>query len=133
MLVYLDTNIVIYMVEQVAELGAAAEMCVDGLRAEGAEFVVSRLVRMECLVGPLRKGAPDMVAAFDAFFCSPAVRFVEVTPAALDRAAGIRAQYRFNTPDAIHLASALESGCDALLTNDPRLSSCGELAVKVLP
>ena len=33
-------------------------------------------------------------------------------------AATIRAQHRFTTPDAIHLATAVRAGADALLTND---------------
>ncbi|MCI5218746.1 MAG: PIN domain-containing protein [Candidatus Electrothrix sp. LOE2] len=39
-----------------------------------------------------------------------------------DKATELRAQYSLKTPDAIHLAAALVSGCDVFLTNDLRLN-----------
>jgi predicted nucleic acid-binding protein len=44
------------------------------------------------------------------------------------------AEYILKTPDAIHLAAALVSGCDVFLTNDLRLNRVDvELSVEVLP
>jgi predicted nucleic acid-binding protein len=50
----------------------------------------------------------------------------------MDRAAEIRAQYGFKTPDAIHLAAAVVSGGDAFLTNDHRLDRFADIAVETL-
>jgi predicted nucleic acid-binding protein len=49
-----------------------------------------------------------------------------------ERAADLRARYNVRTPDAIQLATALEAGCDAFLTNDLALRRVAELRVLVL-
>jgi predicted nucleic acid-binding protein len=53
--------------------------------------------------------------------------------AVYDRAAEIRAQHGFKTPDAIHLAAAIESGCDRFLTNDRRLARFTGITVEIMP
>ena len=49
-----------------------------------------------------------------------------------ESAAGLRASYRLRTPDALQLAAALNSGCEAFLTNDYALQRVTELRVLVL-
>jgi len=44
----------------------------------------------------------------------------------------LRAGYGFKTPDAIHLASAIEAKAGIFLTGDGALARCTELAVEVL-
>lgn len=97
------------------------------------EVVVSDLVRMECRVGPLRSGDALRLAKFDGFFARPDVRIAPMTPAVFDRATEIRARHGFKTPDSIHLAAAVESGCDCFLTHDSRLSTFPDLVVEILP
>ena len=47
---------------------------------------------------------------------------VPFTPGVFRRAAEIRAQFNFRTPDALHLAAAVEAACDVFLTNDAQLT-----------
>ena len=70
---------------------------------------------------------------FTTFFQSPDVRVLALTAGVCDRAARLRAKYRFKTPDAIHLAAAIEHGCDRFLTNDVKLQRCSEIVVELLP
>ncbi|MGH7171944.1 MAG: type II toxin-antitoxin system VapC family toxin [Gemmataceae bacterium] len=56
-----------------------------------------------------------------------------MTAAVCDRAADLRVKYRFKTPDALHLAAAIEHACDRFLTNDVQLKSCTEITVELLP
>ncbi len=56
---------------------------------------------------------------------------VPLTTAVYDRATVIRATHGIKSLDAIHLAAALEGGCDIFLTNDVRLSSFHDLTVEV--
>jgi len=49
-----------------------------------------------------------------------------------DIAADLRARYNLRTPDAIQIATALEAGCEAFLTNDRRLQRVTELRILVL-
>ena len=50
----------------------------------------------------------------------------------IDRATDIRARYGFRTPDAMHLAAAVVSGCDVFLTNDHRLDRFPDIAMDVI-
>jgi predicted nucleic acid-binding protein len=48
------------------------------------------------------------------------------------RAAELRARYNLSLTDAFQIAVALQSGCDAFLTNDMTLKRVSELSVVVL-
>lgn len=50
----------------------------------------------------------------------------------IERAAELRAQHGFKTPDAIHLATALVQAADVFLTGDAGLTRCPGLQVVVL-
>jgi predicted nucleic acid-binding protein len=60
------------------------------------------------------------------------VSWVALDLAVADRAAALRGQYRLRTPDAIQLATALEAGADAFLTNDQQLSRVTEVPVLLI-
>jgi predicted nucleic acid-binding protein len=107
--VFIDANIVIYLIE-----------------------VVSDLVRMECRVGPLSSGDVRTLADFDSFFGSHEVVVLPVTAAICDRAAAIRAAHRFRPLDSLHLAAAVEQGCDRFLTHDQRLNRFPDIGSEVL-
>ena len=78
-------------------------------------------------------GDTAKLAVVDAFFVRPDVRLVPITTAVFDRATVIRATHDFKLADSLHLAAAVESGCDRFLTNDARLSSFTGISVDVLP
>ena len=103
MKVYLDSCIVIYLIEGNPENRAAAEAALQA--HPPAATVVSDLVRLECRVGPLRKGDHVLLERFDNFFASTAV--MPLGSAVYDLAAELRAQHRIKTPDAIHAAAAI--------------------------
>jgi predicted nucleic acid-binding protein len=48
------------------------------------------------------------------------------------KAAEIRAQHNFKSPDALHLAAAVLSACDVFLTNDAQLIRFPDLTIEVL-
>lgn len=49
-----------------------------------------------------------------------------------ERAADLRARYNLRTPDALQVAAALETDCQAFLTNDTQLKRVTDLRVLVL-
>jgi uncharacterized protein len=133
MLVFLDTNIVIYAVENPPTFGARATAYVGSLRAAGHSFLVSDLTRMECLVGPLRSGHAALATQYRAFFAAAGVQVAPITATVCDEAAQIRATMGFKPMDALHLAAAVTHGAKVFLTNDTRLSAFTGLTVEVLP
>ncbi len=133
MVVYLDANVVIYFVEQPPVWGPRSAARMAALRAGGETFAISDPTRMECQVGPLISGHPTLLADFNAFFTAPDVQVLTMSAPVFDRAARIRASYGFRTPDALHLAVAVESGCGLFLTNDARLNRFPDIPIEVLP
>jgi len=126
---YLDSNIVIALVESAQERRARTVTQLPSVGDLEPALVVSDLVRLECRVKPLANGAAAVLAAYDSFFGSPKVHVVSLTAAVCDRATQIRARYRYETADALHLAAAIEAGCDGFLTADAQLAGFGEIPV----
>jgi predicted nucleic acid-binding protein len=133
MVVYLDSVIVIYFVERVPLFQPRAQARLAALRAAGDQIAVSDLTRLECRVKPIRTGDAAVLADFDNFFAAPDILNVPLPPAVYERATHIRARYNYKLADALHLAAAVESGCNRFLTNDHRLSAFPDIPVEVLP
>ena len=129
MRVYLDAAPVIYTVEQVPLYAAAVD---TQLSAHGVVRVASDLTRMECRVKPLRGGNADLLQDFNDYFEGAVAEILALSREVIDRATEIRAQYGFKTPDAIHLAAAVASGCDVFLTNDHRLDRFTDITIEVV-
>jgi len=92
--------------------------------------VASDLVRLECLVGPLRTSDRVLAEAFKRRFRR--LRIQPMTRAVFDKAARLRAWHRLKTPDALHVAAALEAGCTEFWTGDRRLAPVGDrIALRV--
>lgn len=138
MLVYLDTNIIIYAVEGQAPLRQRALNHLKSLLTGGFSFAISDLVRLECLIKPLAANDGALLLDYHAFFTSD-VTAVPIGPAVFDRAASIRAMHRYATnkrysvTDSLHLAAAIEIRCDSFLTHDQRLARYQGISVQVLP
>lgn len=127
MKVYLDSCIVIYLVEQVEDFTSRLQ----NLILEDAVFLISDLTRMECRIKPLQDKNTALLEEYD-FFFSVCTRTIPLDAEVFDKAAEIRAEYPFKTPDALHLSCAISCNADIFLTNDRRLSSFSEISVKVL-
>jgi predicted nucleic acid-binding protein len=132
MLVYLDSVIVIYRVEGAPPFRARATARLAALTAAGDQAVVSDLTSLECRVKPIRLGDAALLADFDAFLGAADVVRVPITSAVYERATNIRAHHNFKLGDSLHLATAVEAGCQKFLTNDSRRSRFTGLAVEVL-
>jgi uncharacterized protein len=130
--VYLDSNIVLYLIEQTPGFGARAEAHTRSLAAGGAQFVVSDLTRIECRSTPLAAGDSVTLGEYDSFFQAVAAEVVLLTTSVCDRATWIRGTYRLKVPDSLHLAASIERACDIFLTNDHQLVRCSDIRVELL-
>lgn len=128
-LIYLDACLLIYAIEDhpvwAGDLRAALKNEPD------ARFAVSPLIKMECLVKPLKTGDVVMQRRYEEglneFVQLPMVETIFL------QAAMLRARFGLKTTDALHLACAQHHGCTELWTNDDRLAQAGHgLARSVL-
>lgn len=129
MRLYLDTAPVIYTIERVPFYAAVVDA---QLSIPGIVRVASDLTRMECRVKPLRDGNADLLKDYDDFFDEIVVEIVALSREVIDCATEIRARYGFKTPDSIHLAAAVVSGCDVFLTNDYQLERFSDIAIEIV-
>jgi predicted nucleic acid-binding protein len=128
---FLDTAPVVYFVEQNPEFIARVEPIFDRLDLD-IIGVVSAITLAECLVFPIKRGFIDIEKAFEEVFNSNQVEFVATDRKIANLAARIRANYNFQLPDSIQIATAIVSGCDAFLTNDIALRKVTEIRAIVV-
>ena len=129
MRIYLDSAPIIYLVQKVPVFFPRASA---KLAALGGELVSSDLGLMEVLVLPYRNQDGRLEAEYEDFFVTQLAEVVDLNHHVYRLAARIRADYRFKTPDAIHLAAAVHSGCDRFLTNDAQLTQFTGIIVEVI-
>lgn len=92
--------------------------------------IVSTMTLLEVLVQPLRLGAADMADRYrDLLTGSRQFETLPLTEAVAETAADLRARYRLRTADAVVAATALQGGCQGLVTNDERLLRVTELGI----
>ena len=127
--IYIEAAPAIYLVQQVLPWWTAIR---TRLTAPGIVVVSSELTRMECLVKPLRANDARLVSDFDTFFSARVTELIPFSAVVFRKAAEIRARHNFKTPDALHLAAAVEGACDVFLTNDARLTSFPDVTVEVV-
>ncbi len=128
MKLYLDSVVVIYLVEQHPTFGPVAAAAVAGLKP--TTLVGTELTRMECLIHPRRNNDSVREADFERFFRQKFLPFPPFASVGFDTATNLRAKYRFlKTPDALHFAAAIVAGCDLFVTNDAQLVNVTEIHV----
>ena len=129
-LVALDTSVWIYHFEGSAAYGRTADSVLEAVTEGKIGAVASELVLLELLVAPLKKGAQDVADEIELTLQHfPNLQLAPVTRAVLVRAAEIRARYGLRTPDAIMLATAVESGATLAVTNDNAWQKMKEIEV----
>jgi predicted nucleic acid-binding protein len=130
---YIETAPFIYFTE-------ARAVYADKMRAIFAEVSGGRLQVMtsavtipETLMKPLQANDTPLVTRYRTmFYHSKGISVVSVSSSAGDLAAELRARYNLRTPDALHVACAIDTGCDAFLTNDAGIKRVSEIRILIL-
>lgn len=131
--VYIDTNIVIYAIEGLANYAAQIQPLLQAMKAAEVFVVTSELTLAETLVGPIKTNNLRIQQTYRSFLVTTVI--LEVVPVSrriLEDAAQLRATSKLKLPDAIHLATALQYQCDSFLTNDIVFKSLNLPQVKML-
>ena len=93
----------------------------------------STLTVTEVLVKPLQLGDLLVVNAYKTLLYETNIVQVHmITTDIAESAADIRVRYNIKTPDALHIATAINTQCDVFVTNDSQLLRIKELRVVVL-
>lgn len=133
MRIYLDACVIIYLVDASETYHARVVDLVRDFNSDrDARLLTSRLSRMECRVRAIKNQQAQLIARYEQFFSASRLDLLEIDAAVIERATQLRVDYSFRSPDAIHLASAMESSSDIFLTGDLELRKCKEIPVQVV-
>lgn len=128
--IFLDTAPVIYYVEKHPDYLSLVAPVFDRIDAETLTAVTSPVTLAECLVMPYRLDLPQLRQDFiDVIVYGQSTLFAEIDQEVARRAAELRAVYNITLTDALQIAVALNTGCEAILTNDGALDRVKELRV----
>lgn len=127
----LDTNIFVYVFDEDSAFHLQAKNVMGLVRNTNLVVAVSVIVYSELFsYSPIseeeHKQYTKILEKNDQF------QLVDVTLTIAKKAAYLRRKYRIKTPDALIIASAIESGAEVFVTNDERLKILQEIEVKTL-
>ncbi|KGF73830.1 twitching motility protein PilT [Neosynechococcus sphagnicola sy1] len=129
---FLDTAPVIYQVERIPHFMDVIDPIFDRLDRD-ITSVISPVTLAECLGAAIRLNLVTLEQTYLNLLDRKDVIFVETTLAIARETARIRFKYNFlQLADALQVATALQSGCEAFLTNNAQLKQVKELRMLVV-
>ncbi|MGB1286970.1 MAG: type II toxin-antitoxin system VapC family toxin [Aggregatilineales bacterium] len=130
---YVETAPFIYYLESYPVFLEKMRYVFTRLDAGDFDIFTCPVTLTETLVKPVKDIDDVLVEQYkDVFFRTEGIAVLPMSANAGEIAAELRAKYGLKTPDALHIASAIDSDCDAFLTNDKALKRVTEIRVLVL-
>ena len=118
-LVCVDTQVLIYTIENHPKYAPILDPFWEAVEDKSIDAVASELSLMEVLVMPIRAGDVALQIEYQKAIQGSDLQVRPITGQILLEAARLRAAIpALRTPDAIHAATGLLSGCVMFLTND---------------
>jgi predicted nucleic acid-binding protein len=131
--VFLDTAPVVYYVEAHPTFGTVARAAFTLISDGKIQAIASPVTLAECVTLPIKLDRLDIRQVYRNLLTSTdGILLVGIDAAIGELAAELRIRYGLKLPDALQVATAISSGCDAFLTNDAALKKVKELRVLVL-
>lgn len=132
-IVYLDTNIWIYTLENYAAYSQDLTALFQAIDNGTLKAITSELTLAEILVAPIqREDAAQQEICKQFIRNTETLSVLPISQDVLIEAAKVRARTSIKLPDAIHLATAIGAGCTAFLTNDRQLKKVTDIPVILL-
>lgn len=117
----LDSNVLIYLLEDAGTLGDTAGVIVDAIEDRQVDGVLASVGVAEILGGPARERDVGRFEQTADELGSLRLRIVSLTAEIATEAAWLRGAGDIRLTDAVHLASARAAGATAFVTNDRRI------------
>jgi predicted nucleic acid-binding protein len=130
---FLDTGALIYYVDANPKYLALMDYIFNSFEVQKIRAVTSPITLAECLVIPIKE--KDLVKQqkfIDILTLPEMADFININAEISIQASELRVKYNLKLPDALQIATAISSGCEAFLTNDKQLSRVSELQVIVI-
>lgn len=125
-MIYLDTNILIYVLEGGYPFTLSAARELEHAQARNQQFITSTLTITEFMAGRTESPPTHPLQTV------PSLTLWPVDEAIAMRAAGLQRVHSLEIGDAVHLATSLERHCELFFTNDNVLAKVAARHGKVL-
>jgi predicted nucleic acid-binding protein len=114
-----DTAPFIYYVENHPVYSSKVDKIFEFAEDNNIKIISSIITLTEVLTKPIQLSDTLLEKDYrDLLTDSDEVELFSINKSIAEEAANLRARYQLRTPDALHLATAIETKCDAFLTND---------------
>lgn len=122
-----DSNVLIYFLESHPQFGGVARDII--MSSTSKPVILSVLAYQEVLTGFALRDRNSLVVAREAIDSMYNVKFVSVSQRIATIAVELSAEYgkKLLGYDAIHIATAIDSGVDKFYTNDAQVASIGNI------
>ena len=128
--IYIDSAPLIYFVERHRDYFTKMSRIIALTESAPLQAFTSVITSTEIIVQPLKVGNTDLAQEYhDVLVSSNQFTLLSVTEDIAITAGAIRARYSLRTPDALHVATAIATGCDTILTNDAAMKRVTDLNV----
>lgn len=129
----LDTPVFVYFLERHPDYLRQTRSLMDELEAGKIQGIFSSIGLIEVLTGPKKLGRFDLAGQYKQLIINyPNLIISGLNEEIIETASDLRAEYNVSTPDAIHLATAIDFGAEKFITNDRSLQRVKEIKVEVL-
>ena len=129
----IDTALIIYFIEAHPLYEAIVTPIFKLIADRRLTGITSTITLTEVLVQPFISANMRLQQEYrDILLYSPDFEVIPIDVNVAERAAELRARYGLRTPDALQIAAALSSDCEAFVTNDSKLQRVTELRTLVL-
>ena len=129
----LDTMVFIYHFEENRVYSPLTFSIFESLEKGNFNGITSILTLLEILVKPKKENNLLLTERYKLLFETfPNLQVKPLNENVADIASTLRANYNINTPDAIQVATSLETQADIFITNDKTLKKISEIKVLLL-
>ncbi|MBQ1511114.1 MAG: PIN domain-containing protein [Selenomonadaceae bacterium] len=125
--IFLDTAPFIYLLDNDENFGDKTNRILSDFLRKNNKFVSSVITCTEYLVVPYRTNNRSCINAFWELIEDCFIDLFPITQPIAEKAAEIRAAYKFKTMDSLQLAVACMEECELFLTNDKQLRQFQEI------
>ena len=129
----IDTPVIIYLLEKNPQYVAAVRNLMRRVQSGEYSASFSSIGLIEILTGPKRQGRYDIAAKYrETIIHFPNFTIRGINENIVDCASDLRAKYGIATPDAIHIATAIDFGAKKFITSDKGLRKVTEIIIEFL-
>ena len=129
----LDTSIFIYLFEKNPKYIKSVRHILGNVKDGKIHGIFSCIGLIEILTGPKKLERFDIAALYQEQITNfPNLTVRGINENMIEIASDLRARYNITTPDAIHIATAIDSGSKKFLTNDKTLKKIQEINIELI-